>query len=105
MENSGVKEIQPKDVLNYVSEDPKMRNIIDVREYEEVEQGKIPAANHIPLGELENRLHEIDKEKEHILVCRSGNRSGMAARFLKSRGYKVKNMVGGMLEWKDEIEK
>ncbi|MEQ6391041.1 rhodanese-like domain-containing protein [Bacillaceae bacterium S4-13-58] len=105
MENSGVKEIQPKEVLNYVSEDPKVRNIIDVREYEEVEQGKIPVANHIPLGELENRLHEIDKEKEHILVCRSGNRSGMAARFLKSRGYKVKNMVGGMLEWKDEIEK
>jgi rhodanese-related sulfurtransferase len=38
-----------------------------------VAQGKISGARHIPLGKLEARIQEIEKEKEHILVCRSGN--------------------------------
>ncbi|HSI68323.1 MAG TPA: rhodanese-like domain-containing protein [Planococcus sp. (in: firmicutes)] len=73
--------------------------IIDVRETEEVKSGKIPGAVHIPLGLLEFRLQDIDKSKEHILVCRSGSRSGMAAQLLESRGFQVINMDGGMLEW------
>ncbi|WP_425712568.1 rhodanese-like domain-containing protein [Fictibacillus sp. Mic-4] len=47
----------------------------------------------------------MDKDKEHFMVCQSGNRSGMAAEFLQDKGYKVKNMVGGMLNWEDEVEK
>jgi rhodanese-related sulfurtransferase len=74
-------------------------SIIDVREAEEVRSGMIPEALHIPLGLLEFRLQDIDKSKEHILVCRSGSRSGMAANLLQSRGYQVINMDGGMLEW------
>ena len=73
--------------------------IIDVRETEEVKSGMIPGAVHIPLGLLEFRLQDIDKSKEHILVCRSGSRSGMAANLLESRGFQVINMDGGMLEW------
>ena len=99
-----VEEILSEQVSNKIKEG-KVSSIIDVREHEEVEQGKIPGARHIPLGELEERLHEIESDKEHILVCRSGKRSGRAAEFLKDKGFKVKNMVGGMSEWKDDLER
>ncbi|MFB4163935.1 rhodanese-like domain-containing protein [Alteribacillus sp. JSM 102045] len=99
-----VKEINPEEVSQLLRE-KKDVNIIDVREDDEVAQGKIPEAKHIPLGELEDRLNEIEKNKEHIVVCRSGARSGKASEFLKSKGYNVMNMTGGMLDWKDKVEK
>lgn len=74
-------------------------NIIDVREVEEVKEGHIPNIIHIPLGLLEFKMHELDKNKSYIVVCRSGGRSGQATMFLDSYGYDVTNMVGGMLEW------
>ncbi|WP_183163909.1 rhodanese-like domain-containing protein [Alteribacter keqinensis] len=80
-------------------------SIIDVREDEEVAEGMIPGARHIPLGQVPDRLDELDKDKEHIMVCRSGARSGRAGSFLKKEGYDVINMSGGMLEWKDEVQK
>ncbi|SFE97764.1 rhodanese-like domain-containing protein [Alteribacillus iranensis] len=79
--------------------------IIDVRENEEVAQGKIPGAHHIPLGQIPGRVNEIDKNKHYYMVCRSGNRSGKAAMFLSEKGYNVTNVNGGMLEWEDEVEK
>ncbi len=78
--------------------------IIDVREVEEVKTGKIPGAIHIPLGLLEFRMHELDKSKEYIMVCRSGGRSAMASKLLESRGYNIINMTGGMLEWQGPVE-
>lgn len=79
-------------------------NIIDVREVDEVAAGKIPEAIHIPLGLIEFRLHELDKSKEYIMVCRSGARSGRATDFLQTHGYNVKNMIGGMLSWEGSVE-
>ena len=71
-----------------------------MREVEEVKIGKIPNALNIPLPLLEFRMHELDKTNNYIVVCRSGGRSGMAARFLEQQGYSVTNMTGGMMEWK-----
>ncbi|CAH1204887.1 rhodanese-like domain-containing protein [Paenibacillus sp. 2RAB27] len=76
--------------------------LIDVREDEEVAEGMIQGAIHIPLGQLPERLSEIPQVDEVILVCRSGNRSGRALGYLEANGYKgLKNMTGGMLEWED----
>ncbi|OAS13558.1 rhodanese-like domain-containing protein [Paenibacillus oryzisoli] len=76
--------------------------LIDVREDEEVAEGMIQGALHIPLGQLPERLSEIPQVDEVILVCRSGNRSGRALGYLEANGYKgLKNMTGGMLEWED----
>ena len=74
--------------------------VIDVRENEEVAFGMIPGALHIPMGQILERLEEISKTDEVILVCRSGNRSGVVQEYLKKNGYSgLKNMTGGMLEW------
>lgn len=78
--------------------------LIDVRTKSEVDNGKIPGVRHIPLHDLPARMDEIDKNKECILICRSGNRSGRAAKFLERHGFKALNMSGGMLKWKGDIE-
>ncbi|TPV45723.1 rhodanese-like domain-containing protein [Bacillus dicomae] len=79
-------------------------NIVDVREVEEVAEGKIPEACNIPLRLLEFRMHELDKNKEYIIVCRSGGRSARAVQFLESYGFRVINMVDGMLAWEGQVE-
>lgn len=79
-------------------------HLIDVREVEEVEAGKIPGIIHIPLGLLEFRMHELDKNIPYIMVCRSAARSGQATQFLEQQGYDVTNMNGGMMMWGGEVE-
>ncbi|WP_261130693.1 rhodanese-like domain-containing protein [Bacillus sp. Marseille-Q3570] len=102
MENE-IKTITPADVEKLLK-DGKEISIIDVREDEEVAAGKIPEAKHIRLMEIPERLGEIEKDQEHIMVCRSGRRSENAGLFLQEQGFKVKNMVGGMLEWEGETK-
>lgn len=75
-------------------------HMIDVREEEEAAEGMIPNATNIPLGLIEDKLDELDKSKEYIIICRSGNRSSMAAAILENNGYNVRNMTGGMLHYK-----
>ncbi|MGG0668448.1 rhodanese-like domain-containing protein [Sporosarcina koreensis] len=79
-------------------------HMIDVREDDEVAAGIIPGAIHIPLGEVPDRLEELDKATPYVLICRSGGRSGRAAEFLEAQGYDVTNMVGGMLDWQGNVE-
>ncbi|ASN04934.1 rhodanese-like domain-containing protein [Virgibacillus necropolis] len=77
--------------------------IIDVREDEEVAQGMIEDAKHIPLQEIPNSMENLSKDKHYVLVCRSGARSMRAATYLEEHGYKVANLAGGMLDWDGEI--
>lgn len=95
--------ITPKEV-EQLMDNKKELSIIDVRENEEVAEGAIPGMKHIPLGQLAERKEELDKTKEHILVCRSGKRSASAYSQLESEGYNVKNMTGGMNEWGGRVE-
>ncbi|HSJ36766.1 MAG TPA: rhodanese-like domain-containing protein [Planococcus sp. (in: firmicutes)] len=92
-----------QEVKDYMANNKDV-SIIDVRETEEVKAGKIPGAVNIPLGLLEFRLQDIDKSKEHIMVCRSGSRSGMATNILENQGYNVINMDGGMMDWDGPTE-
>nr|WP_276399884.1 rhodanese-like domain-containing protein [Halalkalibacterium halodurans] len=64
----------------------------------------IPGSVNIPLGLLEFSLHELDKTKEYIIVCRSGARSGRTTEFLSSHGFHAINMVGGMMNWEGNVQ-
>lgn len=75
---------------------------LDVREDWEYEDDNLGAIN-IPLGDLPDRLDEIEgyKDQEIIVHCRSGARSGNAKKFLESKGYtKVRNVLGGILAFR-----
>ncbi|WP_010530263.1 rhodanese-like domain-containing protein [Lentibacillus jeotgali] len=99
-----MKQITTKQLAEKIKDNENV-NVIDVREDEEVAQGKIPGAKHIPLGEVPERLDEIDKNKHYYMVCRSGGRSGRASEFLDAQGYDITNVDGGMLQWDEDVEK
>lgn len=73
--------------------------ILDVREDDEWAAGRIAGAHHIPLGELAARLDELDSNKPVVTVCRSGNRSGKAAKQLSKSGLDADNLDGGLNGW------
>jgi rhodanese-related sulfurtransferase len=99
-----VMNIHPLDVYERLKRGDELQ-IIDVREASEVAVGKIPWAKHIPLGQIPDRLNEIDPNKETVVVCRSGGRSAKACAFLMSAGFsRVKNMMGGMNAWSWDVE-
>jgi rhodanese-related sulfurtransferase/TusA-related sulfurtransferase len=79
--------------------------IVDVREPAEFTFSRIPGAVSIPLGELEQRLPELNQADDIYVVCRTGSRSDMAAQLLAEHGFThIKNVVPGMSEWKSMIE-
>lgn len=98
-----MKEITTDELAEKRKTDPSI-SIIDVREDEEVAEGMIPSARHIPLGELPKRQEELDKNQHYYIVCRSGGRSARACEFLKEQGYDVTNVAGGMLAWEYDVE-
>lgn len=78
--------------------------ILDVRTPEELAGplGKIDSAINIPIQNLEQRIDELKsyKDKEILVICRTQNRSAVAINILQSKGYKAKNVLGGMTEFR-----
>ncbi|MFT8873100.1 MAG: rhodanese-like domain-containing protein [Sporolactobacillus sp.] len=95
-------EISPKAVAQLLASGVQL-NLIDVREVDEFTGGHIPGAVNIPLNVLQIRAGEIDRTAEHIVVCLSGSRSAMATGLLASAGYRVRNMRGGMMNWRGPV--
>jgi rhodanese-related sulfurtransferase len=78
--------------------------ILDVREDDEWTAGRIEGAVHIPLGELDTRVSELDRDRPVVTVCRSGGRAGKAAELLNAAGLNAEVMDGGMTQWaKDKL--
>jgi len=93
------KEICPTTTMGKVKEGAL---IVDVRNSSEVENVTFDVPNYIniPLNELEDRINEIPKDKEIVMVCRSGERSIKTTYFLMNAGYKnVSNMRDGIIKW------
>jgi adenylyltransferase/sulfurtransferase len=79
--------------------------LLDVREPNEFQIGRIPGSTLIPLGEVPQRVDEIPRDKEIIVHCKMGGRSAKAATFLRQQGFtRVKNLKGGILDWSDKID-
>jgi adenylyltransferase/sulfurtransferase len=80
--------------------------IIDVREPNEYQINRLPGSQLIPLGELPRRYAELGSpDQEFIMQCKTGARSGRAADFLRSAGFKkVLNLKGGILDWIDKVD-
>ena len=77
--------------------------LLDVREPDEFAQGHAPGATLIPVGQLQTRIAELTayKDKPVALICRSGNRSGLAQMLLARAGFtKTVNVAGGMIAWR-----
>ncbi|MDL4839691.1 sulfurtransferase TusA family protein [Aquibacillus rhizosphaerae] len=80
--------------------------VLDVRESAEYAFNHIPSAVSIPLGELDDRVKELNKEDKIYVVCRTGSRSDLAAQKLAQNGFEnVINVIPGMSQWTGETTK
>ncbi len=96
---SGVAQANTLEATRLINQDAL---VLDVREDKEFSTGHIPHSRHIPVGQLNERIKELDKFKSKpILVsCRSGQRSAQACRILKKQGFEnVTNLAGGVMAW------
>ena len=71
--------------------------ILDVRQPTELAVENVPGVVNIPLPELRARLGELPRDREILVVCRSGQRAYYATRILLQNGFKSRNVAGGML--------
>lgn len=79
--------------------------ILDVREGWELNICALPGAVHMPMGQIPNRMGELDPGRETVVVCHHGVRSLRVAHFLESRGFsKLYNLQGGVDAWAREID-
>lgn len=79
--------------------------LLDVREGWELDIVRLPGALHIPMGEIPDRLAEIDARQTIVVLCHGGVRSLRVAHFLVSRGYpSVANLTGGISAWQRDVD-
>ncbi|GAM70171.1 phage shock protein E [Vibrio sp. JCM 19236] len=72
--------------------------LVDVRTVQEFDAGHLDSALNFPLSELDRHFANIDKDTQIVLYCRSGNRSGQAYQYLRSKGFNNLHNAGGLVE-------
>ena len=100
MFGNSVKEIDAKELSQWVSKEDHAIRVIDVRQMEEIAMGTVPKAEALPLQTLPAKVHEFSRDEKMVMVCRSGARSAQACMFLQQQGFSnVYNLRGGMMGW------
>ncbi len=96
---AGIYEVTPIWVSHHIEQ----LTVIDVRDTNETDEGKIAHSLLIPLSELTGEVDQIPNDKPIVTFCRSGRRSALAVSILNAAGFiKVANINGGLLNWKEQ---
>jgi rhodanese-related sulfurtransferase len=100
-----IKDMTPREFLERRGGGADM-TLLDVREDWEIALAPVPTGIvHIPMGEISDRLGELDPAREIVVICRSGGRSLEVARFLERQGFRsVYNLAGGILAWSRDLD-
>ena len=99
-----IKEMTPRE---YVERRSRAElTLLDVREDWETTLAPVPADHlHIPMGQIADRLSELNPARETVVICRSGGRSLQVAHFLSAHGFvSVYNLAGGILAWSRDLD-
>jgi rhodanese-related sulfurtransferase len=98
-----VAEITPTEFVERRSRGESL-TLLDVREEWELGVASVPDVVHIPMGEVADRIGELDRGREVVVLCRSGRRSLQVANFLQQNGFQAVNLAGGILAWSRELD-
>jgi rhodanese-related sulfurtransferase len=100
-----IKDMTPREFLDRRAGGAEL-TLLDVREDWETTLAPVPADHlHIPMGQIADRLGELDPARETVVICRSGGRSLQVANFLATHGFgSVYNLVGGILAWSRDVD-
>lgn len=101
MFSMNIKEVDTQELARWMEDESKDFRIIDVREVMEIAQGSIAGADPMPISVIGNHLHEIEKDRPVVFVCRSGVRSAQVCAYLQQNlGHdNAYNLRGGMMAW------
>jgi rhodanese-related sulfurtransferase len=94
---SRTRSMSPAEVAEGLRE--RRLTVVDVREPAELQRGRIEGARAIPLGELPQRMHELQGGTTVAFICQSGARSARATRAAGKAGVDAVNVSGGMAGW------
>jgi len=99
-----LKQVSVKELAERLqAENPPI--LIDVREDDEYAFARVDPSEHKPLGDIFSWADELDKDKEYMMLCHSGNRSMQAAMLLQQMGFaNVSNVTGGIDAWSVHID-
>lgn len=100
MPAKGVKSISPAELKDLLSDKKTKTQFIDVRQPSEYKSGHVNGFRNIPLGQIKNRMGEIEKDQTVVVMCHSGARSMQASKILSKNGFTdVLNLAGGIMKW------
>jgi rhodanese-related sulfurtransferase len=104
-EEQKIEEITARELKRRLDQGDELQ-IVDVREPNEYDIARLPGTKLIPLGQVTNRMTEIDESRETIVHCKGGVRSAKAIEALTRAGFKGKlvNLKGGITAWSDEVD-
>ena len=99
----GEDDIEPSELATRMKENGGV-DLVDVREPWEWDIGKIGSPRLVPMNDLPGALATLDSKRELVLYCHHGVRSGMAAEWLRSQGFRARNLAGGIDRWSREVD-
>jgi len=100
-----MKNITPKQLQQYLTETDIAPLLLDVRENWEFEYCHIANSVLIPMGKLPDKLNELDRQKEIIIICHHGIRSRQMGYYMEQMGFEhIINLDGGVERWAEDVE-
>jgi len=100
-----MQSLSPQALASHLQRPPPQPLLLDVREPWEFDICYIQDSVLIPMGQIPSRLHELDPQRETILICHHGIRSRQVAQFLEYRGFTALiNLAGGLEAWARQID-
>jgi adenylyltransferase/sulfurtransferase len=96
-------DIEPLELAEKIGEQGTLQ-LVDIREPWEWSVARIGDARLLQMGELENQVGSLDQSRETIVYCHHGVRSGVAAEWLRTRGYRARSLAGGIDRWSREVD-
>ena len=102
---AGVPETEAK-ALKVAIDGGRAPLLLDVREPYEYKICHLEGSKLIPLGQLAGRLSELDRQRDIVVYCHTGDRSASATKLLKDSGFsKVSNLKGGIKAWAEQVDR
>ena len=101
-----MKHFDPKQLSEHIENPQANTLLLDVREPWEFDICHIENSVLIPMGTIPDKLDELDKAQEIVVICHHGVRSRQTAMFLEHNGFSnIINLTGGIDAWANEIDK
>ena len=98
-----VTEISPLTLKDRLTA-PDAPLVLDVREPWERDIARLAGTSDIPMNEVPARLSELPRDRDIVVMCRSGGRSLKVATYLDRLGYRTANLTGGILAWSRDVD-